>query len=91
MTVIGNYDVHTVYCVIGTTVHSNIEATTFFYRPCREEREGYVFTLVCYQVTTPPSLPPDYAQAGSTHPTGMHYCSYSSSSCFYVVVFVLIL
>ena len=57
MTVIGNYDVHTVYCVIGTTVHSNIEATTFFYRPCREEREGYVFTLVCYQVTTPPSLP----------------------------------
>ena len=55
MIVIGNYDVHTVYCVIRTTVHSNIEATPFFYRPCREEREGYVFTLVCYQVTTPPS------------------------------------
>ena len=25
-------------------------------------------------VTTPPSPPPDYAQAGGTHPTGMHSC-----------------
>ena len=89
MTVIGNYDVHTVYCVIGTTVHSNIEATTFF--TTLVGKRGKVFALVCYQVTTPPSLPPDYAQAGGMHPTGMHYCSYSSSSCFYVVVFVLIL
>ena len=67
MSVIGKYDVHTVYCVIGTTVHSNIEATTYFYRPCREEREGYVFTGVYYQVTRPPSLPPGTMRRRAVH------------------------
>ena len=35
------------HCLLAT-VHWNIEATTFFYRPFRKEREGYVFTRVCY-------------------------------------------
>ena len=80
---IRNYDVHTVYCVIGTTVHSNIEATTYFYHPCREEREGYVFTGVCYQVTRPPSLPPGLC-------AGRRYASYWNALLFvqFLVLFL---
>ena len=59
--------------------HISLLKISTFYWARSEASKGYVFTGICLSKCNMgpgnnTSLPPDYVQAGGTHPTGMHSC-----------------